>query len=175
MSTIVTTSVNDEPSHCMKSIPHDVTSTLDAKKLKGASLCGKSALSTIADTNDIPTRKATIRPKGDPVLCATEHSTGRLCDTRHITAKMVASRNVSVSVAITAIVGYRGKNILVRNTMAESPESPIYANNGESTPANQSITPTYCNTLTANDMGSITLSNHKHMLSERGMAKRKHL
>ena len=106
MSTMVTMSESDEVSHCIRSIPHEVTSVVaEARKLKGASLCGNSQLSTTAATNDMAMRKATISPKREPVLCATEHSTGRLCDTRHITARMVASRRVSVSVVITAIVG----------------------------------------------------------------------
>ena len=176
MSTIVTISVSDEASHCVKSIPHDDTSAAPMlRKLKVASLCGISQLSTMADTNDIPIRKATIPPKCEPVLCATEHSTGKLCETRHITAKMVASRNVSVSVVITAMVGYSGRNMLVRNTMAESPESPMYENTGVSHPANQSMTPTYCSTLTAKEMGNITLNSQRQMLIERGMARSTHL
>jgi hypothetical protein len=106
MRMMVTISTSDELSHCVKSIPHEVTSAPPIlMKLKGTSLCGIIQLSTMAEAKDIKIRNATIFPKGDPVLWATEHSTGRLCDTRHMTAKMVASRKVSVSVVITAMVG----------------------------------------------------------------------
>ena len=65
--------------------------------------------------------------------------------------------------------------MLVRNTMAESPESPMYAKMGDKYPASQSMTPTYCSTLTASEMGNITLNSHRQILSERGMARSKHL
>jgi hypothetical protein len=37
------------------------------------------------------------------------------------------------------------------------------------------MTPTYCITLTANEMGSITLNSQRQMLIERGMARSTHL
>ena len=64
--------------------------------------------------------------------------------------------------------------MLVRKMIAESPESPMMLNMGESIAANQSMKPTCCSTRTASEMGSITLSSHTQMLSERGMARSTH-
>jgi hypothetical protein len=59
---------------------------------------------------------------------------------------------------------------VVKNGMAARPGSPKKWNNGLNHRAIASIMPQYCSNLTANEMGSINLSNQRDVFSVGGKA-----